>query len=455
MKYRSFISSFLVSVVVLLAGCNNPIGITPETENPENNPVVGFNVTGKVLDKDGKPVAGARARLLNTGLSAISDANGEYTIKGQAKIAKKLAKTVMIADADTPTVEGTDTLVVTVANTPGSLDSSEVTRESVQSEVIFELPPTYIIQREIVGYVTPYDQERINSIIAYLSDDSVPEQIKTIKLYYGGKPDEFSGFAYFNSSLNRRYTLFAKIYDKENKFIGQSPKRNFNGGTGGIGNIRINNPTEPFPFDNATPNIEISKYCFRNSNDSATITVNAVDSFGGSVTSCKVIVDNKEYVPVPDRNKKTSSEESIITGKVKVPVIQGDSLNITVKAEDDDGNVTIIKENVSIMESPYIESSKDNYQPSEICVFSLKPLDLKNIYLKETKIKWIIGDFVEEITSGINLWNVPSDVADTTLIKVIFTIDGQEYEVEKIMIKGESIIDEPNPNPIDSSKIVY
>jgi hypothetical protein len=69
-------STLLLAVLVLMAGCT-----TEERETDDRPPAPG-EITGRVLDRDGLPIAGARVLLLLTPHNATTDALGAFRMAG-------------------------------------------------------------------------------------------------------------------------------------------------------------------------------------------------------------------------------------------------------------------------------------------------------------------------------------------------------------------------------------
>lgn len=326
-----------IAILVSVIGCTNPV-TNPNDKQGDDPTVIGdpldsldsipnlqlsdFYVAGVVTDNSGKPIVGAVARLMKSGLTAITDVNGAYKISGTAGLAKRASSSG----------EVNDTLVIKVGNSnPG--DSSEVVKTVVTSGVIMDLPPTYIVQREIRGYLIDDDQVLISKIEAYVYDKSVPDQVKEINLWYDIVNDAFSSFAYFSSETNKQYTLYVKIYDNNGKFIGQSPDYDF---TDNTGNIIFKNP---FNIINAKPTIAITVPEDVIENTKVKVSITAIDSFGGHITKCEVAVGDKGYADITSYQlaKRTMTDGMI----EEIEIVPATSSMIYVKATDDEGNIAI------------------------------------------------------------------------------------------------------------------
>lgn len=327
-----------IAILISVISCSNPVMGPEDNQGDDPIDVIGnpldslddslpelqiadFYVAGVVTDNSGKPVVGAVARLMKSGLSAITDADGAYKITGTSGLAKR-----------TSSGELNDTLVIKVGNSnPG--DSSEVVKTAVTSGVIMDLPPTYIVQREIRGYLEDEDLVLISKIEAYVYDKSAPDQVKEINLWHDVVNDAFSSFAYFSSETNKEYTLYVKVYDNNGKFIGQSPDYDF---TDNTGNIIFKNP---FKVINAKPTIKITVPGNAITNTKVKVAITAIDSFGGQITKCEVAVGDQNYEDISSYKLAKRMSSDGMTNEIEI--VPDTSSMIYVKATDDENNVTI------------------------------------------------------------------------------------------------------------------
>lgn len=337
-----------IAVAVALIGCTNPVSNnteTPETPEVPEVPSVSstdFYITGKVTN-NGSPVKGAAVRLMKTGLTAISKDDGSYIITGTTSTAglKKaaLSKTATRINNENGAADVSvygDTLVITVANPNKPNDSSEVVKTPVTSGVIMDLPATYIVQREIRGYLTAEDEAVVGKIRAFVYDNSVPNQIKTIDLWHDAVNKAFSSFAYFSSETNKNYTLYVKIYDVDNKFIAQSPNFAF---TDNTGNIVFK---DAFSIINAKPSVKIIAPEKLLPGTKTNLQVAAVDSFGGSIVKCEVAINNNNFADIKSLAlAKMTANGSSINETFPVTTTLNDAVvNVYVKVTDNDNNTT-------------------------------------------------------------------------------------------------------------------
>lgn len=354
---KHFFSAVAAVLLATLIGCStNPLS--------SNEPSVGstdFYVTGKITNNDGSPIKGAVARLTKSGLSAITDANGKYTITGKVSASglKKacLTKTAVLLDAEV-TDGYSDTLSVKVSNPTNPNDSSEIVKTVITSGVVMDLPTTLIIQREIRGYLMAEDEAIVGKIEAYVYDNAVPNQIKVIDLWHDVTNKAFSSFAYFTSETNKNYTIYVKIYDNQNKFIGRSPDFNF---PDNAGNIVYK---DPFAITNAKPILMINGPDSAIMSTVASINIIATDSFGGSITKCEIAVNNDSYTDIS--TFKTSLAKRVTFGStinetVNLPV--HDSIIIaSVKVTDNDGNITTKQYTLKVNQPKLIAGIEWNYK---------------------------------------------------------------------------------------------
>lgn len=290
---------WLVWLVLLLTACLFCLCVTPtDPEDQDVDPrtdVNLFTITGSVLNKNGFPIIGAKANLKRYGLSAVTNQNGKYSISGTP--AKALSKS-------SHTLNDTlvDTLIVQVANEYG--DSTTITLTEVKSGVVFELPPEYVVQRNISGPISPDDTSRIGSIIAHVFDSDAPEQVKTINLWHDKYNQTFNSFAYFTTDTDKDYVLYVKIFDTTGYFLGQSDYYHFTDQTGDIEFVK------PIAYNNGSPKITLSYYPeMLYPGDTVNLIVTVKDSFG-TVHSCNVVIgelidyvisnDSTTYILEPD-----------------------------------------------------------------------------------------------------------------------------------------------------------
>lgn len=453
-QYRGIVSVVALLLVGLIGCTQNPLG-TDNNDNGNNVVTVGFNVSGKLLDKDGKPIVGARAVLSQSGLSAITDANGEYKIQGQGTVHKSLAKRTAVASADSG---ATDTLIVTVPNEQGSKDSSEVVKQVVTSGVVMELPTTYIVQREIRGYLSPDDAKQISRIEAVLYDNAVPDQQKHIDLWHDTLNKAFHSFAYFSSATNKTYTLFVKVYDTANHYVGRSPDFSF---PDQAGNIVFANP---FNWSNAKPIIDVVyPSTVATGTDSVKVTVTAIDSMGGQIVACKINLDGIHELNVPKSavlSKKTTLASGInadvYVGTVSIPMTQYDSSKTVVIAIDNDGNISqegikmasvdqkvllsfdVFKNGmpvITVMEKDVVELSYS---------LSVEP----EVPFTVTKTEWYNGSTVIGTTPSID-YVIPKTPSEKCSLSVKV-----ETSLGTSTVSSVKVISVTNLNVIDTNKVV-
>jgi hypothetical protein len=341
-------------------GCsNNPL-------SSSNEPSVGstdFHISGKITNNDGSPIKGAVARLTKSGLSVTTDANGNYTITGKAST-RGLKKVALAKSAALLNEENTDsysdTLSVKVANPVNPNDSSEVVKTVVTSGVVMDLPTTYIIQREIRGYLTAEDEAVVGKIEACVYDNTVPDQVKVIDLWHDITNKAFSSFAYFTSETNKSYTIYVKIYDNQNKFIGRSPDFKF---PDNAGNIVYK---DPFAITNAKPILIVEGPDSAIITTDAIVNITAVDSFGGSITKCEIAVGNNSYSDIGTFKAslaKRSTFGNVFNETINLPVSDKDSIIIaSVKVTDNDGNITTKEYTLKVKQPKLIAGMEWNYK---------------------------------------------------------------------------------------------
>lgn len=429
-----------IAAVALLVGCSNPLS----DNNPITDPIdVGsteFYITGKVTN-NGTPVKGAVARLTKSGLTAITKEDGSYTISGNASTAglskSALAKSATRINNENAAADVSvygDTLVIKVAHPSNPQDSSEITKAAVTSGVIMDLPSTYIVQREIRGYLTAAEEATVSKIEAYVYDNSASDQIKVIDLWHDKVNSAFSSFAYFSSETNKNYTLYVKIYDIENKFIGQSPNFNF---PDNAGNIVFKNA---FRLTNAKPSIAIDAPATASPKAKLDVKIAAIDSFG-QIIKCEVAVNNKNFTDVKSiLAKRSASYSNEINETFSVTANETDSiLNVYVKVTDDDNNVTYDSSSIKIKNPKMmafftVVSAATNdealFYNGDTVKITLDRFTCDDPTLTITKIEWRSFDTTSSwITSTTSIPQSMKFVVnyDSTFTNMISIIGPQEY----------------------------
>jgi hypothetical protein len=389
---KHFFSAVVAVLLATLIGCStNPLS--------SNEPSVGstdFYVTGKITNNDGSPIKGAVARLTKSGLSAITDANGNYTITGKASThgLKKayLAKTAALLDAEV-TDGYSDTLSVKVVNEHG--DSSEIVKSVVTSGVVMDLPTTYILARSITVPYYVVDGTKIGKIEAIVYDTDVPEIKKTIELANDTMQKKFTTYAYFTSE-DKSYILYTLVYDENNRFIGRSNDYPF---TNKYGPLEY---SSPFNVINAKPVITIDGPDSVVMSTNVTINITAVDSFGGSITKCEIAMDNESYKDIATFKAslaKRSVFGQMINESINISMPNKDTTLIaSIKVTDDDGNTATKNYTLKVKPPKVVVSGQEEHKYGyfnkigDTVTLQLENYSCSEPSLTVTKVEWIIMD---------------------------------------------------------------
>lgn len=162
--FRSIASCLVLSLGLL--SCDS-------TSNTATGPTgLLASIRGSVLLQDGKGLAGARVRLHSTGAVTMTGADGSWSLPGSASAVAARAEA------------GTDSVTV-------SKDSQIIASQAVTSS---ELPPLYLVQRDIFGSLSAPIPGHTYTITAKLT---LPDgSVKDIGLWHNAVANSFSGFIY-------------------------------------------------------------------------------------------------------------------------------------------------------------------------------------------------------------------------------------------------------------------
>jgi uncharacterized protein (TIGR02145 family) len=217
-------------------------------------------LTGRVLDKDGKPMADVIAKLLGRDLSDTTDAKGNYSIiEKTTKASLDKSVTADVLDSLQIIKEGQ---VVTMLDIARWIDS---------------LPDVFIVQRDIYGDLT-LKPKSLGAVKAMISGDNIPDSTPKIAvLSYNEMNQSYCGFAYFVYSFKQlNYSVYVNVYDRHSVFIGRSAMVNFPSTAGDI-HIPTFNP------NNAAPIVDAGNDTTVSINDTIRLHAQAVDSFGSII----------------------------------------------------------------------------------------------------------------------------------------------------------------------------
>lgn len=216
--------------VLLVFNCSqSPQG--PDKENTADLYTV--YLTGKVMNKDGSPVALAQVRLSQYGLTATTNSSGVFLLTSPSGSAKAPAK---------------DTLEI-------NKDDQDITSQEI-TQFIDTLPDIFIVQRDIYGSIATSvtDFSKIEAVIRE-SGDSIP---KTVVLWFNKGVNGYSGFVYFPyTSELHSYVVYVNVYSADSLLIGRSDSVVFPSTAGNI-QIPLINPLNAVPFASAGADTVVS-----------------------------------------------------------------------------------------------------------------------------------------------------------------------------------------------------
>ena len=179
MHTRSILRHALV-VAVAIASSTPFISCDSSSESTTDNQpgATSGTLTGSVLDQNGKGIPNVVIRLRSTGQSVSTDAKGTWSLQKQGTATRtNLASRVL---------ETVDSILI-------SKDSQYIASQAVV-KYDAELPPLYIVQRDLYGDLSLPQANSSYAVTGYLT---LPDSsTKTIPLWHNAVARSFSGFIY-------------------------------------------------------------------------------------------------------------------------------------------------------------------------------------------------------------------------------------------------------------------
>ena len=162
-------------------------------------------LTGRVLDKNGNPMANAVAKLADKNLADTTGSDGYYYIT--EKKAAGLPKTATASVGDSLQILKAGQ-VITYLDIPKWIDT---------------LPDVFLIQRDIYGSLSPAPTS-ISRITATITGDSIPDSLAQVAvLGYIPATGNYSGFIYFvYTAQTLNYNVYVSVYNADTVLIGRS-----------------------------------------------------------------------------------------------------------------------------------------------------------------------------------------------------------------------------------------
>jgi uncharacterized protein (TIGR02145 family) len=296
------IKKYIVFVLgIALLKCSQP-------SKPDTNTVdYTIHLTGRVLEKDGKPIPNTIAKLVGKDLSDTTDANGYYQI-----------------------IEKTSTLSLNKKLAGDTLDSLQIIKDGQVITMldianwIDTLPDVFVIQRDIYGNLTS-KPDSLCVIKALITGDNIPDSIPNLaELWYNTLNQSYSGFVYFIYSTKlTHYSVYVNVYKKDTVFIGRSVKVDFPSTAGNI-NIPSFSPNNAEPVLNAGSDTTVSIH------DTIRLQPIAIDSFGGKISKWEWDIGNTgKFI-------ETTPETNFIT---IAPSTADSNYRCVLRVMDDDSNI--------------------------------------------------------------------------------------------------------------------
>lgn len=305
-----FHRTLLLAAALLFASCDNDSSTAPDSDN---SGVTGLS--GTVLHDNGKPFVNLNVRLKSTGVKTKTDANGRWSLPAPKAVAARSAA-------------GSDSVIM-------SNDSQTVAATPV-TNYYAELPPLYIVQRDLYGSLANFVQGKY-VVTAYLV---LPDSTtRTIPLWHNQVAHAFSGFIYtVYTTQTVNYSVRVVVRDTTNNddstITGISPVVPFNSTAGDV--------TIPvFSYRNLIPSAKVEvEGAIRIGNEvKLTATVGDTDIVGGYMVS-----DNAKNAIYwkhgsPNGSKPWTLGTKSLSVKIDTSVLRDSCYSIKV-VDDQDSLVT-------------------------------------------------------------------------------------------------------------------
>lgn len=305
-----FHRTLLLAAALLFASCDNDSSTAPDSDN---SGVTGLS--GTVLHDNGKPFVNLNVRLKSTDVKTKTDANGRWSLPAPKAVAARSAA-------------GSDSVIV-------SNDSQTVAATPV-TNYYAELPPLYIVQRDLYGSLANFVQGKY-VVTAYLV---LPDSTtRTIPLWHNQVAHAFSGFIYtVYTTQTVNYSVRVVVRDTTNNddstITGISPVVPFNSTAGDV--------TIPvFSYRNLIPSAKVEvEGTIRIGNEvKLTATVGDTDIVGGYMVS-----DNAKNAIYwkhgsPNGSKPWTLGTKSLSVKIDTSVLRDSCYSIKV-VDDQDSAVT-------------------------------------------------------------------------------------------------------------------
>jgi hypothetical protein len=311
MKLLRLVIVLSIAVIVALY-CSHPSQPNTGLSNQYS-----IYLTGRVLDKNGNPVANAVAKLADKNLSYTTGSDGYYYIT--EKKTAGLPKTASVGDSLQILKAGQ---VITYLDIPKWIDT---------------LPDVFLVQCDIAGNLSS-PPASISRITATLTGDSIPDSLARIALLgYLPATVSYSGFIFFvYTAQTLNYNVYISVYDADSALIGRSMNVPFTSL-----NSLITIPT--FNPNNVAPIVYAGNDTTVSINDTIRLHATASDSFGKHIAKWEWNINNTGF-------RQTATGDTII-----VAPADSDSLYVcVVRVTNNDGIATVDTMIVDVVLDPPI-----------------------------------------------------------------------------------------------------
>lgn len=403
-------------LVAFLAYCTNPV-----KQEPLNYEIL---LTGKVLDKDGKPVTNAVAVIPGRGLSDTTGTDGVYTIMKQKN--SSVINSAALMDESNPQVD--------------ILKDGQIITTYKIHEWVDTLPDLFITQRDIYGDLLNVPQDSTYRMNAVITSENSSES-KRVELWYNSQTNSFSGFVYFVYSTEQiEYALYVEVLNEKGALVGRSAELVF---PTTAGDIRI----ATFSPEGAYPEVSLSSdfSCnfYDHLRDSITLTAEANDpNEGGSIISFIWALDGENYLDTTSGNQIKTVFASDGEKVIRVKAMDNDSLvsdpaTCTVTLTLDKPVVHDLADTTAVINRTVIldGNAEDTNEDGEIA-----------------KYEWKIGeDEWAEVSRGDTSIQMPSE---ETVIVCRFRVTDDDGETAEDSMRIQTLLSPPTADAGDDFSVL-
>ncbi len=222
---KTYINQFPKLIITLFILAVSSCSVQVASTESETELIV--SLIGTVSDEQNNPVEGIVVTFGKTGLTDITDENGDYEISS------------------------TDSLYFGVSDTLEFFRDDNLAATYVVSNLIDTLPDIILVRRSITGEVISTNQN-IRSVYAYVYSLNHNSDTTKVLLDFFPSTNRYSGFADFNQGEGvDSFSVFVKVFDTSEQYIGRSYELPFSEKSGDL-------TLGTFNSSNMVPQLDIS-----------------------------------------------------------------------------------------------------------------------------------------------------------------------------------------------------